>query len=340
MAADHDAKRVIVRVDDRVRLLSAVLAATDYPEKSQARKRHGTHAHARGTRRLVADFSSHPAVHALQVLLDQRIPLASSFSYVLRLTWPGLESDDDMPRWVPPRWNEHLRHFYEVVGLERWWAHESMQWDTPVRHLREAFANVDLHTFLAPFVGRVVETLWLTPNICYPTDETIGLRVGSDLITVMPPPVAWGDSPPWPYKDDPALAYRRALTEFGGLLMNAYLRQHEDVVRELAEKPLPVDEGYAAAHHGWYDQFMGIFKAALVTLFFEDAGSSLEARSFTQYMQKVEQLPMLPGVVGVFRRYLEEYNAGNYPSFADYLPHLPKHLKLARTFSTEHSGTG
>jgi hypothetical protein len=82
---------------------------------------------------------------------------------------------------------------------------------------------------------------------------------------------------------------------------------------------------------------MGVFKAALVTLFFEDIGSNLEARSFTQYMQKVEQLPMLPGVVGVLRRYLEEYHAGNYESFADYLPHLPKHLKLARTFTAQHS---
>ena len=38
---------VRVKLDDRVRLLGAVLAATDYPEQMQRVKPHGTHAHAR-----------------------------------------------------------------------------------------------------------------------------------------------------------------------------------------------------------------------------------------------------------------------------------------------------
>src|SRR5512143_3509412 len=128
-----DKRQVVIRIDDRVRLLSAVLAATNYPDKSQERKKHGTHLHARGTRKIVADHTHHPAVHAMQVLLDQRIPLPPMYSYVERLTWPGM-SGDDMPRWVPPRWNEHLRHFYEVTKLAQWWTAENAAWQTPLRH--------------------------------------------------------------------------------------------------------------------------------------------------------------------------------------------------------------
>jgi hypothetical protein len=320
-------------VDDRVRLLSAVLAATDYPDKSQARRKHGTHAHARGTRKLVAEYAHHPAVHAMQVLLNQGIPLASMYNYLLRLTWPGLTSDEEMPRWVPPRWHEHLKHFYEQTGLHTWWESETIQWETPVRHLRDAFNSIDMYNFFEPFVGYVAEMLVFMPNISYPSDQSIGLRIGGELVAIMPPPIAWGDSPPWPYKDDPALAYRAALGEYGGLLMGAYMRQHESIIKTLAEKPLPIDDKYAAVHPTWQDQFMGVFKASTTALFLESVVSALEAKSFLQYMQKVENLTVLPGVVNVFRRYLDEYKAGHYKNFAEYLPNLPKHLRVAKTIS-------
>lgn len=332
-SAETARRQVVIRTDDRVRLMSAVLAATNYPERAQERKKHGTHTHARGTRSLVAEYSHHPAVHGLQVLLDQDTALASVYSYALRLTWPGLEAGDEAPRWVPPRWHEHLRHFYEQTGLEKLWADDAPHWQTPIRHLREAFAAVDLYQFLHPFVGHVVESFAVMPNISHPTDQTVSLRLGGELIAIMPPPTAWGDSPPWPYKDDPALAYKTALNEFGRMLMSAYLRQHDSLIAQLAEKPLPVDEKYAAANPTWRAQFMGLFTATITALFLEDTVSALEAKSFTQYMQKVEHLSALPGVVNVFRRYLEDYRAGRYASFADYLPNFAKHLRVAKTIA-------
>src|SRR2546421_9158022 len=92
-----DKRQVTVRYDDRVRLLSAVLAATNYPDKAQDRKKHGTHLHARGTRKAVAEHTHQPAVSSMQALLDQKVPLSSMYSYVLRLSWPGLVADD-VPR--------------------------------------------------------------------------------------------------------------------------------------------------------------------------------------------------------------------------------------------------
>ena len=328
------ARQVTVRLDDRVRLISAVLAATNYPDKSQERRKHGTHAHARATRKWLIDFTSHPAVHAAQVLLDHNMPLNALFSYALRLSFPALEADLPQPRWIPPRWHEHLRHFYEQTRLAEWWASEAPHWQTAVRHLRETFASVDLHAFLEPFVGRVAESLTFMPNICYPSDQTLGLQVGGELIVIMPPPIAWGDSAPWPYKDDPALAYRSALAEYGALLMSAYLQQHADVVATISDRPLPiVEERYAARYPSWHRQFIGIFVASITALFLEDSVSALEAKSFTQYMQKVEHLAGLPTAVSVMRRYLEDYHNGRYTSFAEFMPKLPSLLKVGKTIS-------
>ncbi len=327
-----DKHQVVVRIDNRVRLMSAMLAATNYPEKSQERKKHGTHAHARGTRKIVTEHSHHPAVTAMQILLDQHVPLSSMYSYAMRLNWPTLTTDD-VPRWVPPRWNEQMRHFYELTKLDKWWVYDDEQWQTPIRHLQEAFAKVDLYKFLEPFVGQVVDTLVFMPNVCYPTDQNIGLRVGGELIAIMPPPMAWGDSPPWPYKDDEALAYRAALSEYTNILMGAFMRQNDELIASLSDKALPVDDKYILLHPTWEDQFMGLFKASLIALFLEDSVSTLEAKSFLQYMQKVENVSIMPGIVAIFRRYLDEYKAGRYMSFADYLPTLPKHLRVLKTIA-------
>ncbi|MEP7284907.1 MAG: hypothetical protein ABI947_03970 [Chloroflexota bacterium] len=325
-------RQVIVRIDDRVRLMSAVLAATNYPDKSQERKKHGTHPHARGTRKVVSDYSHHPAVHAMQVLLDQNVPLNSMYNYVMRLTWPALTTDD-MPRWVPPRWNEHLKHFYEVTNIAKWWATEDENWKTPLRHLTEVFDKVDLYAALEPFVGNIAESFVFMPNIGYPSDQNIGLRLGGELIAIVPPPIAWGDSPPWPYKDDEALAYRAALTEYGTILISSFMRQQSAIINTLAEKPLEVSEKYSLTHPTWQDQFVGLFTAALIYLLLEDSVSSLEAKSFMQYMQKVENVTILPSVASVFRRYLEEYKAGHYASFVEFLPNFSKQLRVVKTIA-------
>jgi hypothetical protein len=328
-----ETRTVIIRIDERARLLSAALAATNHPELAQTRKKHGTHLHARGTRKLVQEHQEHPAIQTLQALLDQGIPLSSLFGYVLRLTWPGLDDVEYKPGWVPTDWNSQLADFYQHSKLVSWWTEENDNWYTPVEQLQEIFNKVKLHEYLEQFVGLFSDSLVLMPNISYPTDHTVGCRVGGELIALMPPPIAWGDSAPWPYKDDPGLAYRAAISEFGSMLMSAYLSRHVTAVNAAATKALPIDQKYKDAHPTWQDQFLGLFKAAVTALFLEDAINPLEARSFVQYMQRVENLHVLPGAISVFRRYLDERKAGKYTEFIDYLPNIPKYLRVMKAFA-------
>ncbi len=319
----------LVRIDNRARLMSAVLTATKHPDKEQERQKHGTHMHARGTRKLVTEYASHPAVSALQALLDRGTPLTALYSYALRLSWPALEGEEP-PRWVPPRWNEHLKHFYEVTGLAKWWADDDEAWAMPVRHLNDILTKVDYYAFLEPFFGVIPETFVIFPNVSFPTDTTVRLRVGPELCVLLPPRKAWGDSPPWPYDNDPVYMYQDTLKAFEELLLGAYLRQYADKLNVLSEKPLPVDEKFIALHPTWADQVTGLFTAGTIAIFLEEVVDAREAKAFMQMQQKLEGLTILPGVVGIIRRYMDDQKSGKYANFAEYLPNFAKHLRLAK----------
>jgi hypothetical protein len=321
-------RKVEVRIDDRVRLLSAALAASRWPDGEQERKPHGTHAHARGTRRVTAEFAQHPAIRTTQLLIDKGAPLEALYTYVMGLPWPGLEADQ-RPPWVPPRWNAQLWHFYEVADLAAWWEEEESYWSEAQTTSANVLEQVNFYNFLETFIGPVAEHFVFIPNICYPTDTEIGVRVGgTELCCVIPPRVAWGDNPPWPFDEDPAHVYRAALSEYGRLLVQAYLRRHSVVVQKVSQRPLPISEQFAARYPTFNEQFVALFIVGAVGLFLEQEVSETEAKAY------VEGLKVLPGVVSVLRRYLDGREGGRWSELHEFMPHFSKLLRVAKTITT------
>lgn len=321
---------VSVRLDDRIRLMSALLAATDFPDKAQERKPHGTHAHARATRKYVSAHKTHEAVQMLQGMLDQNAPLEAMFTFVTRLSFPQLEIDSP-PRWVPPRWVAHIRDFYERAALADWWKSEDSPWQKSVAESKKMFDKASgFRPFLKPFVGDVHETLVFIPNVSYPTDQEIGIRIGSELVCIAPPRLAWGDSPPWPYDEDPAHIYRCAITQYGRLLMSAYLRANQDKLAEAAQTALPVNDQFKAVYPTWQDQFTALFVSGAVAIYLEDHVSPAEANAFVLMERKTRGMELLPGVVSVLRRYLSERENGRYTDIIGFLPIFPKQLRIAK----------
>ena len=325
-------RNILVRIDNRTRLLSAVLATTTYPEKSQERQKHGTPLHARGTRKLLAEFNHHPAVVGLQVLLDKGIPLDSIFGYACRLSWPEL-SGDEPPRWVPPHWNEQLKHFYEITKLGQWWQDEDENWQATIGHLDDIFDKIDFYQFLEPFFGLIPETLVFIPNISYPTDTNLRFRVGGELIALLPPRKAWGDSAPWPYDNDPVYMYQEVLKAYEELLLQAALHQNAAMVSILSEKPISISDKFTARHPSWPEQLSSLFTAASIAIFLEQSTHPLEAKAFVQMQQKVEDIPILPEVIRLLKRYLEDQKNGKYATFAEFLPVFGKNLRIMKTFA-------
>ena len=242
---------VNIKMDDRIRLMSTVLAGTNFPDEAQARKRHHPHAHARATLKYIHDkgLHEHPAVQSLQILLDRETPLEAMYTLIMYLPWHSL-AIDALPKWVPENWNVQLREFYEQAKIQDYWNNEARAWENAENQASKVFENVHFKEFLEPFVGEFDDTLTFMPNLCFPADREIGIRVGNELFAICPPPLAWGDSPPWPYDEESMYnhSYRGALTEFGRLLLTAYLRANPDKVAKAAKKKLPVSDQFASLH--------------------------------------------------------------------------------------------
>ncbi len=323
------ATHVSVRIDDRVRLMSSVLALTPSIDEVHAHRPHSAHAHARATRKRLAALRTHPAVSALQGLIEHGAPIEAIFGYALRLKQPEMLIEHP-PRWSPPDWDRQLGDFYQQADLGGWWAHEAATWDKSAAEARRMFAQVEVHSFLKPFVGPVQAQFVFAPNILYPTEYEIGVKVGDEVTCIAPPRAAWGDSPPWPFDEDPVHIYRAAIGQYTRLLMRDYLAHHEDKLEAAAQIELPVSDAVREQHPAWKDQFLTLFTVGAVAIFLEDRVSPAEAKAFTLIESKVHGMAMLPGVVSVLRRFLSDSAEGKYQGFADFLPLFPRQLRVAK----------
>lgn len=326
------ASTVTVKIDDRLRLLALALAATDHPEKAQQNKRHQPHSHARGTRKYLLDngYESHAAIKGLQTMLDRNVPLEALFTLVMLFEWQGMKISA-LPPWVTDKWNEQLWDFYQTAKVQEYWGNDNNVWSIAESQSQRVFEKVHFHEFLKPFLGDFTEELIFMPNLCYPADVNIGIRVGNQLFAITSPPLAWGDSPPWPYDEESMYnhSYRASLIEWGRLLLQSYLRQHADKVEEASRKEMPVNDKFKAQHPTWEDQFISLFVSASVAIYLEDYVNKAEAKSYILMEKKANGMTILPGTVSVLRRYLSE--VGNrYNNLIEFLPIFPSQLRVAK----------
>lgn len=323
---------VIVKLDDRIRLVSAVLAATTYPDKAQKLKPHGTHMHARATRKYLQPFNAHPAVLATQSLLDAGTPLEALFALVTLMKWPDLKMKD-LPAWVPPHYNQHLKDFYERANIKHLWERDDDLWSRATTQAQKAFEQMKLREFFANFLEDVPETFTFIPNISYPTDYDIGFKLSDHLYAIVPPPLAWGDSPPWPYDESTMLtqSYRSAINIFGRELVKAYLRRNMDKLSDVVVNDLPVNEQFKAQHPTWEDQFTALFLSAIVGIYLEDYVDEREYKSYILMEKKLRGMAVLPGTISVLRRFLQEKDTSDkYSTLIEFLPIFPRQLRVAQ----------
>ncbi|GAB4527407.1 MAG: hypothetical protein OHK0046_45200 [Anaerolineae bacterium] len=327
---------VVVKLDDRIRLMSAVLAATQYPEKGQLLAPHGTHAHARATRKYLAEHTSHPVVQSTQSLLDQNTPLEALYALVMLMPWPALTMSV-MPPWVPAHYNEHLRDFYETTNLADFWQREKGYWDKTVQEAEHVFQDVKFKEFFKPFLGEINEEFVFMPNISYPADYDLGIHIGRDLICIAPPPRAWGDSPPWPYDESTMVtySYRAAMMVYGRILLKNYLRAHAEQLKEITQQEMPLSDQFKAKHPTWEDQFSTLFLSATVAMYLEEHVDEREYQAYMIMEKKARGMVNLPGTVSVLRRYLQEVGSTDkYANLIEFLPIFPKQLRVAQRIVT------
>jgi hypothetical protein len=315
--------------------MSAVLAATDYPQTAQKAKPHGSHAHARATLKHVAEFKSHAAVQSTQALLKAGTPIEALFALVLLIDWPSMKISH-LPSFAPAKYNEQLLDFYKTAGLAEFWESEKHVWDKCLAEADNVFHDTDFKPFFEPFFGKIKYDLWFMPSISFPTAYDLGFQLHDNLVCIAPPPLAWGDSPPWPY-DEPTMithSYGAAITAFSNVMLRNLFRDHAREVQEIITIDLPLTDEFKAKYPSWEAQFSTLFHSALVAMYLEEHVDEKEYKSHMLMEKKARGLTNLPGVVSVMRRYLQEMGGDKYTNLIEFLPVFPKQLRVAQRMVT------
>lgn len=268
---------VTVVMDDRARLVSAVLAAGEWPEREQAQLTHAVHPHAKQTRHFLAGFADHPAVTGANQALAAGVSLDDLFSAALRCTWPDFAPLEPLPAAVDDAWVRSLADFVQATAVVTLWAEHDTAWQEALADLRAIFADDRLAHFLERLTGRPFpHRLLLMPNLTYPALSPVLAETQTAWSLILPLLKAVGESPPWPYREDPATVLAQACRR---LFSHAL---HNDLASLNEEQ-------------------QALLQHAAITLFLEEALDEFEAQAYLVRSRKQHNLPRLPLVVEAMR---------------------------------------
>lgn len=272
---------LLVRQTDDLRLAGALLAAGPWPDQEQARHPYKPHRVAELARRCLAPHEGHPAAQAAAALAADEIGLERLYAAAAAGAWPqGLA--------------QHLLDFASAAQLTELWVTTQAAWDQAQADLSDVLAGVPLTGFLASLFGPLPVSLEVYPNLLYPGRQALVFDSGQGLTVALPPPLAWGASPPWRYRERP--------DEVLAVLATA-------LVQALYRRCLPAEHRALGPH-------AGTFALAAAVLFLRQALGPAAGDQFLVMEKKARGLPQLPYVVAALEaaveagpRRLDEYVA-------------------------------
>ncbi|WP_420645521.1 hypothetical protein [Candidatus Leptofilum sp.] len=193
-----------VAIDERLRLVTAVLAASDWPIEEQKQRTHAVHPHAKQVRQFVQPFTSHPAANGVNEALLNGVEIADLFSAALRCTWPDFAPTAELPTVLKiNEWVASLADFAQQTAVVTdFWPQQTAVWQEAHAALKKIFDRGDLLAALGQ-LGDMVETaVNLMPNLVFPALTPVVATADNALTLLLPPPKAVGESPPWPFDED------------------------------------------------------------------------------------------------------------------------------------------
>jgi hypothetical protein len=275
-----------VVIDERVRLITAVLAASHWPNMEQEQTTHAVHPHSKQLRQWVRPFASHPAVNKLNAGLGEKRPLADFFTAALHP-----ESLADLAEWTAV-----LTDFAEQAKLADFWTAHTEPWEEARAGLESIFAQSQIMAFLGKLLGRPVpKDVAVMPTVTYPMLNPVLAETNETLFFILPPAKAWGESPPWPHGEDPGWAIAQTCWHLASHFL-------ADTLNELDETAC-TESGRSV----WGRSGQALLLHAAVTLCLEADFDEAEAMAYLVRSKKEHSLPRLPLVVENLRDYL----AGN-----------------------------
>ncbi len=275
-----------ITIDERLRLVTAVLAASDWPAEEQKQQPHAVHNQAKLVRQFVQPFRSHPAVNGVNEALLNGVDLEELFSAALRSTWPDFKPTTELPHLLKiNEWVQSLADFArETSILTLFWSQHTAVWEKAQAALEKIFAGDRLLTSLGRLHDGEIETaVTLMPNLVYPALTPVVATADDALTLLLPPPKAVGESPPWPYDEDP------------GWVVVTVSRQL--ILYLLATELAPMNR---------QQQHLALHAAAAYCL--DQLLDESEAQAYLLRTKKAHDLPELPAL---FTRLQAEVESGN-----------------------------
>lgn len=272
---------VKVRVDERVRLVAAVLATGDWPALEQTKKgAHAVHPQAKAVRRFLVQQGDHPAIRAANCYLAEGLSPAELFAVAMRCDWPGFRPRAALRECVQG-WPAQLADLQAETELAaRFWSDHEALWTEAVTDLDEIFAGAQLPDFLEQLLRRpLAVAIVIVPNLVYPALETVAVAAEETYYLLIPPPKAVGESRPWPYRD-----------EEEGVLATACYHTLSLVLAEPLTALAPADKAR--------------FLYAATALFLERAVDEIAARFYLLQCQRETGVEGVPEAMAALRLFL------------------------------------
>jgi len=198
-------ERMQIELHERARLFTAVLAASDWPDREQAFAPHAVHAQAKRLRRYLQPWRDHTAVQEVNRALAAGHSPSILLQTALTDFWPGLDE------------------FAAQTNLaDEYWPAQAASWDGALAALQELFQEIRLVPFLRRLPLAIQpQRFVLMPNLLYPALTPLPLELGADWYLLLPPPRAVGASPPWSYDEDPGWVVGMVCAAFAHRLLGA-----------------------------------------------------------------------------------------------------------------------
>lgn len=235
-----------VRLDDRLRVAGALLAASDWPAYEQTVKAYKAHRVADAAHRALSAHGAHPAVQAARQLAGDGAGLARLYGHALNGDWPdGLAAP--------------VADFAAAANVAGFLAEHAADWTQAEADARAVLARADLHQFLVDLTGPLNRALVFTPNLLFPGRQRVACASAAEIVVASHPPIAWGTSHPWRFAERPDEALALISDAFARFLFaEAGLAERAEVLGAAAAVLfLRQAEGAAAG-----DQYMVMEKKA------------------------------------------------------------------------------
>lgn len=284
---------ISLRLDERLRLAGALLAAGAFPEQEQAIKAYKPHRVAERARRWFAPFGAHPAVQAVDAML------AATNVDTPRMLYAQALAD----RW-PAALAAHRADFCAAAKVEAFWQETGSDWEAAERELGDVLGRADLASFLSDLIGPSVTRLSAYPNLLYPGRLGFVVQSSDEMLVCQPPPSAWGTSPPWRYNERPDQVLGTVASALATALFERVLSGD------------PAGTGSRAALLG----------AGAAVLFLREAEDEAAGDQFMLMEKKARGWPRLPMVVTALAEALRARRSGSVAGAQGYAAALLRHV--------------